>query len=83
VILIYLNIKSKKLFCNEMSFDCIFDLYKWNFLSNRHAGRVRSVDFFVRLNPHAINSLEIKYAALGSQIFRKRAIQLYFNEQFA
>ena len=70
--------------CDELPFAYIFDLYKWNFLSNPHIGQAQSVDLFVRLNSYVIDAFKLKYAPSGSSQFcRKRAIHLYVAEQFA
>jgi len=70
-------------FCNELSFEYIVDLYKWNFQSNSHVGRAQSVDMFIRLNSQVIDSFKAKYAVSGSsQLRRKQAIWQHFKEHF-
>jgi hypothetical protein len=75
--------KELQYFCNELSFEYIFDLNKWNFFNNSQSSGAQSVDLFVDFNSHVNDSFKYKYAATGSSQFRKkRAVQQYFNEQF-
>jgi len=34
----------------ELSFEYLYDICKWNFLSNSHVVRVQPIDLFIKLN---------------------------------
>ena len=78
------SVKEPQYFCDELPFAYIFDLYKWNFLSNPYSGQAQSVDLFVRLNSYVIDAFKLKYAPSGRlQFCRKRAIHLYVAQHLA
>ena len=69
-------------FCGELSFDCIYDLHRLNFL-NSNVDNV-PVAMLVKLNSHCIDVLSDKYRTLyASRLCNKAIIWQYFSSKFS
>jgi len=74
------SVTELQFFCHEMPFECIYELYKWNFLYN--CKNISTVAVFINMHG-AIDAFRVKYGnSCESRFSRKNAVWQNFARQF-
>jgi len=66
-------------FCGELSFDLIYELHRWKFLSaaNKFCDKI-----FLFVEPYTVSELKLKYGDTDSVGRMKQLVHVYFGRLF-
>ena len=76
----YESVKEVQYFCGELSFDLIYELQRWKFLSAAH--RLCDRLCLYNLQSHTVNELKLKFGDTDSIGRMKQLVHNYFGRLF-